>query len=201
VGLDGGAIGLSGVKKFDLRVAGEGGMRARLSIVRSDSDGREGLRTLGVFGSSADEMVLWSSPFWKVCPDELLEAVRKLSNEVTSSSAVLFPLEPDVWRDLTDIGFLKRASWVTDAVRPLNCVVVNGGRFLGSVEAVRGGTLAFLGRGRRDARGIEEDFAAAIDGREEENEASSMAADQICCRGFQMGTQQAAGNHGTWAWT
>jgi hypothetical protein len=58
VGLETGAIGLSGAKKLDFRLnfAGEGDICARLSIVRSDKDGREGLRSLGVFGSSVDEM-------------------------------------------------------------------------------------------------------------------------------------------------
>jgi hypothetical protein len=43
------------VKKLDFRLAGEGGIRARLSIVRTDREAREDLRSLGVFGSSVDE--------------------------------------------------------------------------------------------------------------------------------------------------
>jgi hypothetical protein len=129
VGLEWGAIGLSGLKKLDFRrsLAGEAGIWARLSIVRSDSDGRECLCNLGGIGSSPEEKALWSSPWWKVCREELLDAVRKLSSEANSSSAVLLPLEPEVWRDLICVvrasgrptGFLKTASWLrdVDAVR------------------------------------------------------------------------------------
>lgn len=53
-GRESGAIGLSGVKKLDfrLRIAGEGGIKARLSIVRSDRDGLEALCNTGVVGPS-----------------------------------------------------------------------------------------------------------------------------------------------------
>lgn len=53
-GRESGAIGLSGVKKLDFRllIAGEGGIKAILSIVRSDKDGLEALRSTGVVGAS-----------------------------------------------------------------------------------------------------------------------------------------------------
>jgi hypothetical protein len=73
-------------------------------------------------------------------------------------------------------GFLNAASWIAGVARLLDWVEVKGGRVLGRrLLALRVGTFAFLGRGRRDRRGMAEAFAA-IDGREE---ASSMAADQI----------------------
>lgn len=58
-GLDRDTIGLSGEKKLDWRrvLAGEGGIEARLSIVRSDKDGREVLLNVGVTGVSAGEVV------------------------------------------------------------------------------------------------------------------------------------------------
>jgi hypothetical protein len=59
-GLDRCCIGLSGEKKLDflLTLAGEGGILARLSIVRSDSEGREFLRNVGVSGVVVGEVAL-----------------------------------------------------------------------------------------------------------------------------------------------
>jgi hypothetical protein len=59
-GLERVCIGRSGEKKLDflLWLAGEGGTEARLSIVLSDSDGREDLRNVGVMGVDAGDVAL-----------------------------------------------------------------------------------------------------------------------------------------------
>jgi hypothetical protein len=149
-------------------------------------------------------MALWSSPCWKVCREELLDTLWKLSSEANSSSAVLLPLEPDVWRELICVvrangrptGFLKTASWerVVDAMRACELLdsvefADNGGRVLARVEESgrvrwtdtsgaatrwRRFWMLDLGTGSRERRGMPETEAFAAAGGRAE--ASSMAS-------------------------
>lgn len=79
-------IGLSPLKKPDLlrSVAGVAGSCERLSTVRSDRDGRDTFRGLGVASSMNGEDISGSgSGLCSRCP--IREAVRKLSSDASRS--------------------------------------------------------------------------------------------------------------------
>lgn len=112
-------MGLSGVKKLDfrLRIAGEGGIKAKLSMVRSDREGLENLRNIGSAGAS---------PFGErplqVSWEDARESVLKLLMEASSSSFTT-PFVLDIEARCAfggkrerglGTGFLKCPSWLVE---------------------------------------------------------------------------------------
>jgi hypothetical protein len=167
-GLNGGGIEFSALKKLDRRLpfapAGDGGTCERLSIVRSESEGRTFL-ILGFVSSTSRSfsgIYICSGsasrkPACESARDEALEAERKPSKSPSTSSS-LFILEALVgwetvlvWRDDgRPMGFLNvgafevevdvRACPLAGTARLVDEVALKGARFefVFAVEAVKG---------------------------------------------------------------